>query len=372
MKVKAIEWQGVRVPLRESFATSAGVLGERYSLLLWLHTDTGVTGIGEAPSAVGGGEAGLKRLAATLQQLFPSLPGTPIEQAGRWARERMPHGPEVNSLRFALETAACDTVGQIKGLPVASLLGGEPCRVPVNAVVGATSPQRASSLAERAVLEGFTTLKFKVGGRAIQEDEAMLEAVRSTTGNETKLRLDANQAWEVEEAISCIRRLASFGPEYIEEPVRPGDLTALARVRRSSPTPIAADESLENRDAASRVIKAGAADVLVVKAARVGGLQEAQAIVAMAIKKGGRVIITSSLETGVGLAASLHLAAATLGEKEVCGLATGLLLGHDLLTTPLLPHKGSLHLPPLPGLGIKIDKRALQRYRVGMKGKIAD
>ncbi len=359
------------MPFREPFITSAGAVKGRHSLLLWLHVDAGVTGIGEAPAALGTGDAGLKRLAAALQKLSPSLLGTPVEDVSRRAMERLESNPEGSALRFALETAAYDALGQVNGLPVARLLGGQPRRVPVNAVIGAISPDRASALAARAVAEGFATLKLKVGGGTIDEDEATLDAVRAAIGSEVKLRLDANRAWDLEEALTCLRRLARFGPEYIEEPVRAGDISDLAQLRRSSPIPIAADESVSDGDAARRIIEAGAADVLVLKAARVGGLEEVRVVVEMSINRGLRVVITSYLETGVGLAASLHLAAATLPEAETCGLATGALLEHDLLTTPLLPEKGFLQTPSRPGLGISIDENAMERYSSGVKGRVS-
>ena len=370
MKVVGIEWRGVRVPFREPFITSAGAAEERCSLLLWLHTDGGVTGIGEAPASLVTGDVELKELVSTLHDLSPSLLGMPLEGVSRWAGERLKRDPEGSVLRFALETAAYDALGQWKGLPVARLLGGRPRPVPVNAIIGVISPRRASTLAARAVAEGFTTIKLKVGGRPIGEDEAMLDVVRNAIGGDIRLRLDANQAWDLEEAKVCLHRLARFDPEYVEEPLKGGETSDLVQLRRATDTPIAADESVNGREAAGRIIEAWAADILVVKAARVGGLGEARAIVQMATSNGLRAIITSSLETGVGLAASLHLAEATLGETEVCGLATGRLLEHDLLTTRILPDKGFIPPLSLPGLGISIDKDALDRYGTGLKGRL--
>ncbi|MFQ5872393.1 MAG: mandelate racemase/muconate lactonizing enzyme family protein [Dehalococcoidia bacterium] len=370
MKIKSIEWQGVRVPFREPFITSAGTFRARHSLLIWLHTDTGVIGVGEAPSSLGQGEAGLTRLADTLQGLSASLLGLAVEKVPGRARKQLADRPENSALRFALETASYDALGRLKEIPVSGLLGGQPRPVPVNAIIGATSPQQTSKIARQAAAEGFTTLKLKVGGRPIHDDEAMLEAVRAAVGKEVKLRLDANQAWDVEESIANIRRLAAFDSEYIEEPLKAGALSGLAEVRRSSSIPIAADESLASRDDALRIIEADAADVLVLKTARVGGLEEVRAITELAEGRKLRSVVTSSLETGVGLAASLHLAAATLEASEVCGLATGALLEHDLLTTPLLPRRGLLHTPSLPGLGITIDEDARNRYRVAIEGRL--
>ncbi|MFQ5934740.1 MAG: mandelate racemase/muconate lactonizing enzyme family protein, partial [Dehalococcoidia bacterium] len=253
MKIDAIQWQGVRVPFREPFVTSAGSLDARYSLLVRLHGDTGVTGVGEAPSDLYRGEPALKRLAAALRRLSTSLLGSTIDDLSRRAGQQLTGNPDVRTLRFALETAWLDALGQSRGIPLSNLLEGRPRSVPVNAVIATTSPERASELAARAVAQGFKTLKLKVGGRPISRDEAALKAVRAAVGREVTLRLDANRAWGVEEAMVNLRLLSAFDPEYIEEPIASPDLSSLTQIRRYSPIPIAADESLESPADALRI-----------------------------------------------------------------------------------------------------------------------
>ncbi|MCH7997697.1 MAG: mandelate racemase/muconate lactonizing enzyme family protein [Chloroflexi bacterium] len=368
MIVNEIRWVGIKVPFRKPLETSAGALALRYSLLIWVDTDEGVTGVGEAPAPLVGGESGLRRLDSLLQAIAPSVLGRSLEQVSRSLPTAGADGPSAQALSFALETAAYDALGRAQGQPVAALLGGRPEAIAVNALIGASSPEETSALAAEAVARGFGTIKLKVGGRPIGEDVAVLEVVRAAVGGDVKIRLDANRAWPLGEAIDAVRRLAGFGPEYIEEPVVPADPASLAEVRRSSTTAIAADESVESLEAARRLVAAGAADVLVIKAARVGGLREATAIAGLARSNGLRVVVTSSLETGIGLASSLHLAAALIPD-EVSGLATGHLLEHDLLTEPLLQENGFLHTPQLPGLGISVDRDALKRYATGLHGR---
>ncbi len=337
VNIESISWLGVGVPFRRPFTTSAGTVGTRFSLLIWVRTDSGVTGVGEAPVPFGEGEEGLLKLADAVD------PAT--------------SNP---SLTFALETADLDALGKLKKQPVATLLGGKLQPVSTNAVIGSASPQDAAHRARQAVADGFSTLKLKVGARPIDEEEQALRAVRSAVGPDIKLRLDANQAWTTDEVLSNVRRLAPFQPEYIEEP-------ATGDVLSGSPVPIAADESVSTREDALRIIESRAADVLILKAARLGGLRPTKEIGNLAAAAGIRAVLTSNLETGVGLAASLHLAAALL-PSEVHGLATGALLEHDLLTTPLLPKEGQLSLPPLPGLGVTLDTNALDRYKLDIRG----
>ena len=368
MVVNEIRWVGIKIPFRKPLETSAGALALRYSLLVWVASDEGVTGVGEAPAPLVGGESGLRHLDSLLQAIAPSILGKPLERLDRSLPAGGADGPSVQALPFALETAAYDAVGQAKGQPVAALLGGRPKAIAVNALIGASSPEEMSALAAEAVAQGFGTIKLKVGGRPIGEDVAVLGAVRAAVGGDVKIRLDANRAWPLGEAIDAVRRLADFGLEYIEEPVGPADPASLAEVRRSSTVAIAADESVESLEAARRLVSAGATDVLVIKAARVGGLREAMAIAGLARSNGLRAVVTSSLETGIGLSSSLHLAAALI-PAEVSGLATAHLLEHDLLTEPLLQEKGFLHTPQLPGLGISVDRDALKRYATGPHGR---
>ena len=148
------------------------------------------------------------------------------------------------------------------------------------------------------------------------------------------------------------------------------DLSGLARIRRETHVPIAADEAVGTLADAERVVAAEAADVLVVKAAKAGGIRQAQAIMAYAAQHGLRSTVSSSLETGVGIAASLHLST-SLGKAPPASLGTGARLESDLLVNPLLPVRGHITVPHLPGLGVEIDLDAVDYYTTDVMGVIA-
>ena len=219
--------------------------------------------------------------------------------------------------------------------------------VEVNAIIGEATPAETGVLATKAVEEGFRTLKLKVGGRDISIDEEALARTRNAVGNAIKLRLDANRAWPENQASLALDRLAKFSPEFIEEPVTPSDIPTLSPLHRKSPIPIAADESVENAQSAATLADSGTVDILVIKLARVGGITAARSIIEHARARGLGAVLTSSLETGVGLASALHLAAA-MDIPQACGLATGPLLTHDLLQAPLSPDSGFLITPDSP------------------------
>ncbi len=278
----------------------------------------------------------------------------------------MPESPNTSALRFALETALFDLHAQQQGVRLADLLTPDARPVvPVNATIGQSTPDQAVREARDAVSHGFNTLKLKVGmGASVSAEVERVDVVRDAIGPNVVLRLDANGAWPVEEAIRILNELARFDIALVEQPVSSADLDGLARVRRSVPMLVAADESVTNLAAARRVIERGAADVLVIKPTVCGGLLVARQIIELAHNAGLGTIVTSSLESGVGVAATLHLAATLPNASPACGLATLPLLEDDLIVERLAVVNGQMRLPDGPGLGVTVDKISVGRFQV--------
>jgi L-alanine-DL-glutamate epimerase-like enolase superfamily enzyme len=199
-------------------------------------------------------------------------------------------------------------------------------------------------------------------------------AVRSAVGDAVALRLDVNGTWSPADAAERLRVLAGVGLQYVEQPLSPSALASAATLRDRTGTPLAADEAVASVEAARAILDAGAADVLVVKPARVGGPAAVGAIAALAAQRGVPIVISSLFETGVGLAAALACAA-TLPDvpgwpaaERDHGLATADLLADDLLVRPLAIAAGRMHAPGGPGSGghgVTVDVKAVTRYRVG-------
>ena len=237
------------------------------------------------------------------------------------------------------------------------LLGGGRRRlVPVNATISADTPQLAAQAARRAVENGFRCVKLKVGMmRSLAAECELVGAVRDAIGADTLLRLDANQAWDLDTAIDYIRELERFGLEFVEQPVAAGDLAGLAAVRCAVGTAIAADEPVTGVGAAARIIDHDAADILVIKPMIVGGLRLAIEIIDLALSHEVEPVITTTIDSGVGIAAALHLAASFEGTRA-CGLATAELLECDLTSGTPQVHGGEMVCPDTPGLGVEIDE----------------
>lgn len=363
-------WAAYRVPFAQPVATARGRLAFRAGAILWLAGPDGVRGLGEVAPLPDLAERELGRALALLEELRGEIErGEPeLERLLAGWRDGTPAG---RALRAALETALLDARARRAGLPLARWLSGEAgTAVPVNAVVTAPSIDAAAEEARAAVAEGFRTVKLKVG--VAETEAAELErvaAVREAIGSGVRLRLDANGGWTSEQAIRLLRRLAVYEIELVEQPVPAGDLEGLAAVRRRVPVAVAADEAVTGPEAARRILELEAADALVLKLPVAGGIAQAREIAELAVERGRAVIVTSAFESGVGLAAALHLAAALPGLSLASGLATAGLLAATLTDEPLLARGGCLCLPAGPGLGVSIDLAALDRWREGREGR---
>ncbi|HWD04289.1 MAG TPA: o-succinylbenzoate synthase [Amycolatopsis sp.] len=214
-------------------------------------------------------------------------------------------------------------------------------RVEINTTVPVVAAERAHTMVRES---GCRTAKVKVADKrsALAEDCARLEAVRDALGAGGAIRVDANMAWDVETAVAAIAELdrAAGGLEYVEQPCRTID--ELAAVRRRVAVRIAADESIRRAEDPLKVAVAGAADVAVLKVAPLGGVRRALEV---AEACGLPCVVSSAVETSVGLAAGLALAGALPKLDFACGLGTMSLLAGDVCTTTLSPVDGQLPVP---------------------------
>jgi len=229
-------------------------------------------------------------------------------------------------LRCAEEAAAGDWPAPVRD------------RIPVNVTVPAVGAERAHAIVRAG---GCATAKVKVAepGQRLADDEARLEAVRDALGQQGRIRVDANGGWLVDEAVAAIQALdrAAGGLEYVEQPC--ATVEELAAVRRAIDVPVAADESIRRAADPYRVRDLEAADVAVLKVQPLGGVR---ACLRIAEDIGLPVVVSSALETSVGIAAGVALAAALPELPYACGLATVQLLTDDVATAPLLPVEGFL------------------------------
>jgi O-succinylbenzoate synthase len=229
--------------------------------------------------------------------------------------------------------------------------------IPVNSTVPAVGPEEAYAIARAA---GCRTAKIKIAelGQSLVDDTARVEAVRDALGPAAKIRIDANGAWSVAEALHAIRQLSRFDLEYVEQPC--ATVEELADLRRRLARAglnvlIAADESIRRAEDPYQVAEREAADIAILKVQPLGGVR---ACLQIAERIGLPVVVSSALETSIGIRAGLALAGALPELPYACGLNTVALLNEDLVREPLLAVNGVIRLTdPV------IDESAVDRHR---------
>jgi O-succinylbenzoate synthase len=219
--------------------------------------------------------------------------------------------------------------------------------VPVNATVPAVAAADVPAVLSR--FDGARTAKVKVAeaGQLLMDDVCRVAAVRDAMGPGARIRVDANGGWSVAEATDALAALTPYGIEYAEQPCASVSELRELRIslaRKGIDVPVAADESIRKADDPLRVAREEAADLIVVKVAPLGGVRRALDIVAGC---GLPAVVSSALDTSVGMAAGVALAAALPELPFACGLGTVALLEGDVSTNPLLPHAGLLPVGPV-------------------------
>lgn len=330
--------------LRRPLQTSYGQLREREAICVRLTDADGVSGYGEAaPLAPYDGVSAqrallaLERYAAVLEELPEGGPLTRPLEACRAA-------DELPQALAAIDLALWDRAGKIRGLPVCRLLVDDPAaKVNVNATLAATDRAGAAREAEVAAQQGFGCIKMKVG---VGDDAGRVAAVRAAVGPEIALRLDANGAWDPEQAVRSIDALAPAGLELVEEPCH--GLQAIRAVRERVPVRISIDETASEPGA----LGAGVADAVCLKISRCGGISGLLAAATLVRAVGGEPYLASTYDGPLGIAAAVHAAAAlsARGPLPACGLATlSMFEGPD---DQLAARKGQIFTPEEPGLGV--------------------
>lgn len=363
-RVRDVRVDVLDVPFSVPIVASGHRWEARRLAIVRLVADDGLEGIGEVAGAEPGGLS--EPIADGLAGRFAGLDPADLGDLDERLRAIEAWPGIGRALRSTLETAAFDLLARADGRSIAASLAANPrSRVPLNGLVGIESPEAAAREAAALAGAGFGCLKLKGGGERLTVLTERVRAVRAAVGPSVRLRLDVNGAWPgLAEATAAIEAVARFDLEFIEQPLPPElGPGALATLRRAVPVPLAADESVTDPEAALALLEAGAVDVLVVKPARVGGLRQARRIADLAADAGVPIVVSTLFETGVGVAAALHLAATLQDSVWAHGLATAGLLATDLLVEPLSIVDGQMTVPSVPGLGIRLDPEAMKAFR---------
>jgi o-succinylbenzoate synthase len=359
VKIAGAQLSAYRLPLKNPLATAHGSIQEREGLLLTLTTDTGARGFGESAPLPGFGMESLARSRAALGDLARDLIGASVADlhadlhASSGSRMGVPH--DCPGAQAALDCALSDLAAQAAGQSLADWLAGRlrgesAATLSINAVLqGEGDDALRHSLKEARAL-GYSTFKLKVAARPVADDITQVRALRVHLREGEWLRLDANGGWCEADASRALDEIGPESIEYVEQPVAVHDEAGMARLAKRG-IPLAIDESASSVAAVAHLLACAAIRVVVVKPAALGGLGVALAIIETALAQDVDVVVTSMIDSAVGVAMAAGLAAALPEQRYAHGLGTGALLASDL-APPLVPKQGTLTLSGAGGLGV--------------------
>jgi len=369
MKITSIETIPVQVPINEQLSIKGSRGWHRASpfLIVKVHTDKGITGLGEVScTPIWSGEDHTTAAHFIDALISPALIGTDptqVERAGTLLEKAVAGNPFTKA---GIEMALWDILGKTANLPLYRLLGGPVLEsIPTKWSISGEEPERAAEIALWAKAQGFQTMKVKVGMDPGMDLERV-RAVRRAIGPQIRLGVDANGGWSTSDAIQTIHRLADQDILFAEQPVEPFDVAWMADVRRQVQVPVMADESLYTLQDAMKMVRAGAADIFSIYVGKSGGIGPARKIAAVAEAAGISCTIGSNLEMGIASAAMIHLAMATSAihaDAFPCDIIGPLCYQENLLKSPLKITPGRAFPPEGPGLGVELDEAKLERYR---------
>jgi L-alanine-DL-glutamate epimerase-like enolase superfamily enzyme len=353
MKITSIRVGLVHIPLKTPFITALRRVDEASDLIVMMETDDGATGYGNAPATVvitGDSYASIEE--AICHVIGPKLIGRSIEDREgllQTIQESMVHN---TSAKAALDIAIHDLFCQHYSMPLYRFFGGCRTEIASDLTISLNAPDIMAEDAKKALEQGYTTLKLKVGVDATL-DWSRVKAIRHAVGPDIQLRLDANQGWKPKEAVRIITAMedADFNIELIEQPVKAYDIDGLSFVTSHVATPIMADESAFSPRDVFTLLSRHACDLINIKLMKAGGLGPASQIAAMAQACGVDCMMGCMLESKVGISAAAALSAGSMGIVKN-DLDAADLMADDPFTGGITYHRNTICLPDTPGLGI--------------------
>ena len=360
-KVKIVKTEifKLNVPLKEPFVISLGTFYDAANLLIKIHTDKGLIGIGECSPLVfivgetqESGFIHAQQIAGLLKGKDPFAIEDRLHEIDRAF-------PGNSTLKSAFDMALYDLLAKEANLPLYKLLGGSNTReIFTDMTIVIDSPEKMAEKAISYKKAGFPALKVKLGTNSI-DDVARIKAIRKAVGKSMPIRIDANQGWDPVTAIRTLKALEPYDIEHCEEPIPHWNNRELVRVRENSPISIMADESVYDHRDAFRLASMGACDYFNIKLSKSGGVYNALKIISVAESCGIKTQVGCMLETRFGLTALSHLVAARNNIVHF-DIDSSFLLAKDPVKGGIeYKGKGQWILPETPGIGADFEPEYL-------------
>lgn len=363
MKITAVKVAQLNVEMHHSIKTPIGVISAARNVVVKLETDNGLYGWGEtSPMSAITGDTQQSAYAMGLDLGRMLLGNDALALEDNLHQLQRYCGPG-SSIVTAFDMALYDLAAKQAGMPLYQFLGGANRPLETDHTIGhQATVEQSVTMARHLVKQGYSTIKLKTG-RAGLEDVAHVKAVREAVGEHIRLRIDCNQGWDFPTAMANIRLLLPYNIEYVEQPLPAWDLAGFARLRKVSPLPICADESVFDHHDALKLVCAEAVDYLNIKLVKSGGIHTALKINDIAEAAGIRCMIGCFGESRLGLSASAHLAAARRNIQFI-DLDSALHFCVDPVIGGLryVPGAaGMIELPSTPGHGAQLNEADLDQ-----------
>jgi len=349
--IQSIEVYSVVLRYREPFRIAPSTTLESKNIIIKIHTDFDVVGVGECSPSLRVTRETQQTVLTTLDRIAPRLIGECPLRIERDV-EVMDELAEANpSAKAGVDIALHDIFGKAAGKPLFRVMGGYRDKVLTDLTLSIKESREMAKDAVKAVNRGFKALKVKVGVDP-EEDVERIKHIRRAAGSDTAIRIDANQGWTAKQAIETLNKLQRFEIEFVEQPVPAEDIRGLAEVRRRSPVPVMADESVHTAEDLLRLTKEDAVDLINIKLMKTGGIWKAKKLAAVAEAAHIPCMIGCMGESTVGITAGVHFAAA-LKNVQYADLDSDILIRDRLVTRGGAKLKSSQRIPAeTPGLGI--------------------
>jgi muconate cycloisomerase len=367
MKITGVELFHISIPFAKPYHLSKiyGTLYDAHAVIIKIHTDVGVIGLGEADPMVPFTKESPDDVMKVMHEtIAPYLIG---QDPARIAMLEADLDRSVEghlTARGAVNMALYDIIAKAKDIPAYTLLGGlRHAQVPLLFGVSSGTPDQDIPIIEEQLDLGCRCFMLKMGTLPIAEEIKRVVAVRNRFGDKIKIIVDANQGWELVEALEFVDGICDCQPDLIEQPTGRKQIDCLKQIRDRSTCALSADESVESISDAATLIKELAVDVFSIKVSKNGGLDKSKQIAQMADGFGLKCLMNSMLEFGISQAASLQLGC-TLPNLADLGHAYGsvLRMSDDITDFAKNISRSVVTVPSEPGLGVALNEDKLKTY----------
>lgn len=349
MRILDFRLEQITAELKKPFVTNIRRVEQVEDVCLTLITDDETLGYGEAPPTVAITGEDIETINKTIKErIFPAIKG--IELDGNDIFEAL-HASvaKSTSAKACVDMAIYDILAKSVNKPLYEYLGGKAKTLRTNLTISLGDNDTMLKDAVEAYNDGFGILKVKVGA----DEKATVEVMRNIRAAlpSAILRVDANQAWDANTALSIIEKIEPLGIELIEQPTRAEDLAGLAEITAHSSIPILADESVFGYEDAVRILDSRMADYINIKLMKTGGIYEAMKIAKLAKERGAKVMMGSMLESVISISAAVHL---SMSDENICfyDLDGPLLAKPSTVKNSLIFDMDTISLSPCIGLGL--------------------